>query len=376
MTTDQAFWEDALRRCEAEDFAAVLASLPAQDLDHTLFHRHLLCRNLLQRRQFTALEGLINHLDAVTGQHAPERMLIHLWRGYLLERAGDHSKAVSSFWKAMQASRDHALHNPAVSIQDSFDIGGSLSCDSALALDPMDLPPVTWDLPAGDTAHSGPVLLLAANDVYIDEFLNDALDSLEDSGDTITRVHVHAIGLELNADALRGMYPGLSIGLSHEPPCPYEKRSERLAYYAAARFLRAAECLDRYQGDLVVADIDATFTPALHGLLPVFAKADIALFSDPVQFPWLRYMAGVVSIRNTGASRRMLDLFLRSFSDRLPVNSSWMMDQAALYTAIHFAMHRHGLTVVGLHQETGLTMTDVLITPTDRHAKNDLRGEA
>lgn len=378
MTTTQTHFAEVLWRCESGDFAAALALLPSPNanLNHTVPLLYLLCWNLVGRRQFSALEGLVSHLEATTGKYAPEQMLVHLWRGYLLERAGEHTRAVSSFWNAMLVSRNHALHHPAVSIQDTLDVGGTLSFDSALALDPAPLPPVTWDLPAGGTAHSGPVLLLAANDVYIDEFLNDTLDSLEDTGDAITRVHIHAIGLELNATALRGMYPGLSIGLSHEPPCPYEKQSERLAYYAAARFLRAAECLDRYQADLLITDIDATFTPALHGLLPVFARADVALFSDPVQFPWLRYMAGVVSVRNTDASRRMLDLYHRSFSDRLPANSSWLIDQAALYTAIHFAGQRHGLTVAGLEQETGLTMTDVLITPTDHHAKTNLRGEA
>lgn len=376
MTTDQAFWEDALSRCNAGDFPAVLASLPAPDLDHALFYRNLLCRNLIQRRQFSALEGLVSHLESITDANDPQRMLIHLWRGYLQERAGEHHAAVSSFWTAMRISRDYAATHPAVSLQDTFDLGGSLSLDSALTVDPPALPPAVWDLPTDIAGHSGPVLLLAANDVYIDEFLNDALDSLEETGTAISRVHLHAIGLDLNAAALRAQYPRLSIGLSYEPACPFAKQSERLAFYAAARFLRAPECLDRYQTDLLITDIDATFTPALHGLLPLCARGDIALFSDPVQFPWLRYMAGVVSIRNTDASRRMLDLFHRSFRDRLPVNSSWMVDQAALYTAIHFARQRHGLTVIGLEQEAGLTMTDVLITPGDLRAKKSLRAEA
>lgn len=368
--------EDAIRLCVEQQDAAVFDTVAELPVSARLGSLFLICNGLAQRRELSALEGLLAFLGSRVPRYDPTRTLMYLWQGYLLEQAGQNEAAITAFQNAGYGVQNYALTNPPLPYHDTAALGTTVSFDCALDLAPVALPPVTWDLPEDAQTRQGRVLLLAANDVYLDEFLDGAVESLRENSRLFRRLHIHGIGIALDAPSLRRHYPEFSVGVSYEEAPPVSDRSGRLAWYAAARFLRAGDCLDRYGADLVVADIDVRFSSQLDSLDPLFAGCDVALFRDRTQFPWVQCLAGIVSIRNCTASRSMLDVFHRSFSDRLPMSSLWMMDQSALWTALRVAEARDGLQVCNIGQETGLTMAEVLETPVSEQDKQHFRGEA
>jgi hypothetical protein len=152
-------------------------------------------------------------------------------------------------------------------------------------------------------------------------------------------LHLHVIGPDAAtagfAASLAAERPDLALNISTEP----EGQWRSGAYYASNRFLIGPALLDRYGKRLVLTDIDIEFTAALGDLLDATAACDFAAFRHDGAGPASRYPAVLTCWAPNSNGRDLFDRlgrFIRSKLD-IPWPFNWMLDQAALISALRWA---------------------------------------
>lgn len=122
----------------------------------------------------------------------------------------------------------------------------------------------------------------------------------------------------------------LSVSFAEVP----EHLPSRVSFLASARYLFAAQNIEKFPNGLWIHDIDlypdGDFRPII-GRIP--ETADIAISLSPFLgglLPWKRFLAGNVYLRSTPKARRFLTHVQEYLDYWLQADGSWMIDQNAL----------------------------------------------
>ncbi|WP_141746449.1 hypothetical protein [Corynebacterium sp. HMSC055A01] len=122
----------------------------------------------------------------------------------------------------------------------------------------------------------------------------------------------------------------LSVSFAEVP----ENLPNRVSFLASARYLFAAQNIEKFPKGLWIHDIDlypdGDFRPII-GRIP--KTADIAISLSPFLggiLPWKRFLAGNVYLRSTPKTQRFLSCVQEYLDYWLQADGSWMIDQNAL----------------------------------------------
>ena len=130
-------------------------------------------------------------------------------------------------------------------------------------------------------------------------------------------------------------------------------------YYACNRFLVLPQLLERYGRAVVSLDADSTLLGDLHEIVDAARGSDFACFDTGRNEPASVFQATIMYFAASPGTRRLLDILGRLVLAKLamPPVLSWMLDQAALYSAVHYAKkYAPEIAVVDLTAATGRTM--------------------
>jgi hypothetical protein len=113
-------------------------------------------------------------------------------------------------------------------------------------------------------------------------------------------------------------------------------------YYACNRFLVAPTIMDWYRRPLVILDADSVLLGDLREITDVLEDFDFACFNTGRTEPASLFQATITYFADNARSRRLLEILARLIILKLdmPWSLSWMLDQAALYSALCYA-RRH-----------------------------------
>ena len=217
------------------------------------------------------------------------------------------------------------------------------------------------------------VLMAACNGLYLDIFGDAYVRSVEDRMPDAV-LHLHVIDpppdLESRAQRLRAGLSRTVLNVSRETTPPRATAT----YYAASRFLIAGQVLDLYRRDLLISDIDIELildpTP-WHARL---SDLTFACFAHPGFGPASRLAAGITHFSQDHGGRVAADIISRFVHSKLdiPWPHSWMLDQAALLSTVHWLRHaRPDLSCGRFNTLFGITPEDVFSTQ-ERDAEKDM----
>ncbi|HEX3973828.1 MAG TPA: hypothetical protein VHX19_21015 [Stellaceae bacterium] len=110
-------------------------------------------------------------------------------------------------------------------------------------------------------------------------------------------------------------------------------------YYACNRFLVAPTIMDWYQKPLLILDADSLILGDLHEITDALPGYDFACFETGRTEPASMFQATITHFANNERARHLLEILARLMIPKLdmPWSLSWMLDQAALYSAIRYA---------------------------------------
>jgi len=136
------------------------------------------------------------------------------------------------------------------------------------------------------------------------------------------------------------------------------------AWYASARFVRIGTLLRHYRRPILAFDVDLELTEPPERLEAAWAGADFAAFQAAGRIdPASLWQAGVTAFRPSPAGLALADLTGRLILSRLSLQPQllWLVDQAALYSAIHLlTAPGGGLRTVDLTRALGLELPGYL----------------
>lgn len=219
------------------------------------------------------------------------------------------------------------------------------SLDSVMAR----LPDMTIvaDLPEG----RGPVIMVSGDELYMRRFGPDLLRSIGESSPGASVV----LNVVSPSPALLGMlgewrrlYP-LSIGLSTEQPdFTAWSPSQRVTYYACARFIRVQQWHRHLGRPVILIDLDATTRSDLLQLAGEMAGYDLGVLHDRRRRGPFREIVVCFLYYNdtplTGRYLEMLAAYIGCFL--LDGRPSWMLDQTAHLAVLDwFSRHEPDLSV-------------------------------
>lgn len=130
-------------------------------------------------------------------------------------------------------------------------------------------------------------------------------------------------------------------------------------YYACNRFLVLPVLLERYGRAVVTLDADSVLLDDLHEIIDAARGSDFACFNTGRNEPSSVFQATIMYFAASPGTRRFLDILGRLVLAKLamPPVLSWMLDQGALYSAIHYAgKYEPEITIVDLTAATGRAM--------------------
>lgn len=157
------------------------------------------------------------------------------------------------------------------------------------------------------------------------------------------------------ARELAAQHPPLSLNVTVE-------RTPLFAhpvYYACNRFLVLPPLLERYGRAMVTLDADSVLLDDLHEIVDAARDADFGCFNTGRNEPSSVFQATIMYFAPTSGARHFLDILGRLVLAKLamPPVLAWMLDQAALYSAVHYAKkYAPEIAVVDLTAATGRAM--------------------
>jgi len=184
----------------------------------------------------------------------------------------------------------------------------------------------------------GPVYLFTADKRYFHQW-NEIVRSSWAVHSRDTRIHFHVVGGRSTLNELAGDIPE-HVGLSTEPD-----HAAGAAYYASARFVRAAEFLALYRSGLVLCDIDSRFTCSDQAMISEFGSKEAVLKvkNTDCHMPWRSVTADLVYIgyNETGEKiSKSVGDYLRAVFSMQQNESLWWCDQNALAYAYEISKSR------------------------------------
>ncbi|CDZ99664.1 hypothetical protein BN1048_00590 [Jeotgalicoccus saudimassiliensis] len=104
-------------------------------------------------------------------------------------------------------------------------------------------------------------------------------------------------------------------------------------YYACARFMHADYFLEKFENEILILDADFMFINDLDELLIKCRESDIATTSSSIGlsiFPWRRFMAGIVYLKNEEVSKEFMRGTTAYILNQYENEHTWTLDQNAL----------------------------------------------
>lgn len=225
-------------------------------------------------------------------------------------------------------------------------------------------PPVPAMMPVGEwrMGTTGPVFLCCCDSRYFQRFAAGLFRSLAaQRPDAVMHFHIAAPqddDLAL-ARALAREHPALALNLTLEQPPLFAQP----VYYTCNRFLVVPALLRRYGRPVVTLDADSVLLDPLDTVIDAARGYDFACFETGRIEPASVFQATIMSFAASDGALRLLDLLGRLVLAKLswPPVLSWMLDQAALYSAIRFVEKTAPAIAIGdLAALTGKTMRDFI----------------
>lgn len=223
-------------------------------------------------------------------------------------------------------------------------------------------PPPTWtgaeaidwrEARAPDSdAEAGrrPLAAFAADPIYANRFIDDALAALRRHAGAKQPVHLHLVNGDAPTAArlakLAAADPAFGWSQQRLNPAAVRLRyeTELTSYrrepilHQCARFLVAPTLMARYAGPLLLLDIGLTLERDWSSLWRALAGADLGLVENPAgRFDFAtRFPAGVVAVNDSPGGRRFLDLIARYLVRALyRSGAAPLMDQVALHACFY-----------------------------------------
>jgi hypothetical protein len=188
-----------------------------------------------------------------------------------------------------------------------------------------------WTLP------SGQVFLCCCDGAYFKRFAAELYRSVEHWRPDVL-LHFHVAQPDETTFSLAtdlATLGGLAVNVTVERAPTWRHN----VYYACNRFLVAPTLMDRYQKPLVILDADSVLLNALDDITKVLPSYDFACFNTGRTEPASLYQATITHFADNESGRRLLEILARLVILKLdmPWTVSWMLDQAALYSALRYA---------------------------------------
>lgn len=188
------------------------------------------------------------------------------------------------------------------------------------------------------------VHLIGADSVYFCKYIDKLLETASPWRKDDDCFHAHVINADDEAlkliDALQEKYAWFQASSSRSPVSADANPRSCLAYFASARYIFAAEIMQRYRCSLVITDADFRVTQAYDEVVEQLRSVP-AIFSTGISsqksfYPWVRCAAGFSGFAFTDAgidiARHVGDYICKTFrNDRSSRN--WLIDQVALWHA-------------------------------------------
>lgn len=150
-------------------------------------------------------------------------------------------------------------------------------------------------------------------------------------------LHFHIVAPDAEALALMAALakqgpPAVRFSVEREP------RWRHHVYYACDRFLAAPALMDRYDCPVAIIDVDSVLLGDLRAITDAVADYDFACFETGRTEPASVFQATFTYFSNAPGGRRFLELLARLILLKLdqPPDLTWMLDQAALYSAVRY----------------------------------------
>ncbi|HTZ76300.1 MAG TPA: hypothetical protein VMC10_00250 [Stellaceae bacterium] len=229
-----------------------------------------------------------------------------------------------------------------------------------------------------DSAAEGPVFLCCCDSRYFRRFAPELSRSLAAVRPDAT-LHFHLAGPQ-DADlalarSLAAQHPTVTFNTTLEMTPLFTQP----VYYTCNRFLVAPLLLQRYRRPLLMLDADSLLLDDLGAIIEAARDFDFACFNSGRVEPASVFQAGVMYFAASPGALKLLEILGRLVLAKLalPPMLSWMLDQAALYSAIRYAeKYAPEIAIGDLAAATGRKLTDFLGALGTREEKLELMHRA
>lgn len=236
------------------------------------------------------------------------------------------------------------------------------------------LPPALVDFSLIESADPVRTLVCAVADArYAERFSRDLLASLaQEDG-----LHLHVVDpVPETAALLRELAasagPGrLGISTSRDP------NYGTATAYACARFFVLPLLLQHYRRPIVAVDVDLRLTDRFGELLQTPPDFDFGCFESLRREPASVFLAGLMILAPTAACLDLLAALggFCLYGLKLPLTTSWQLDQAALYSLKHhFSQARPAVRFQIMNGPTGAGAMDFIALVTTDEEKFAMRA--
>lgn len=182
---------------------------------------------------------------------------------------------------------------------------------------------------------TSPIVLVTGDDVYVRTYADEFIASVAAHGDAVP-VHLHIMDPSLETMAFADRYM-----------CSFEDTTNirpeyRTIYYTCGRFFVLSEMLKKVNRPVIITDIDMVCLRDPASLVTDHEGVDIGITAENGRRgPHIDLCARFIYVNNTPRSRHYIDLVCRYIAHYLiGGESSWMLDQCALYSVHEFLDHR------------------------------------
>ncbi len=355
----------ALSHALAGDVAGLLAAMAAQGdaADAQLEFFHVVLLGAFQRKAWPALLRIAAATPPGSRQHA-----VALYYGGCAELAQNRYDAAFDYFRRFRdIVLPHHREFPLLTSEHMnlvFRQGCLIEAPEMVAALLRQTPPASAPaierIGEWQPAPQGPVLLACADAAYFQRFAPELLRSAAARRPDLT-LHLHVIGDEPDsvAAARDAGHPRLNLSVERAPP------NRHRVYYACNRFLVAPAVMAFHGRTVLALDIDSVLLGDLQPILDAAEGLDVACFTSGRREPASVYQAAALHVDESAGGRRFLDLCGRLVQMKLamPPELSWMLDQAALFSAIHYARkHAPEIKIGDLTALTGAPLAAFIAT--------------
>ena len=275
----------------------------------------------------------------------------------------------------------NVIYRQGTLVRDSaaFAIGDGQEAVETVAATPGECP--VW-VASPTLSADRPVFLCAANNLYFNQFGEGFAASVAALGLPVV-LHFHVLNPdEASWRLIAALSEGDRSPLAIDVSTAILPEAAGATWFSCSRFLAAPALIAAYRKPLWLFDIDLELTPALATLVRAVtefgpdAALDVGVFDTGRYEPASRFSAATVYLGAGSGSRRFLALLERFLRPRLtlPLNVSWMLDQAALYsTIVHCRQAEPTIAIADFFRLTGLRRDDVFVSLHPGALKNAMR---